>query len=163
LSTHGNNHPIKGAFFAIELKHQCYFYANFVEYFFVGFETMINVLAAAAIGITAGVCSGLFGIGGGVIIVPLLVFLLGFAQKSATGTSLIALLLPVGILGVREYYRAGAINSANIKIGLMISVGMFFGALIGAKISLSLDAKTLSRAFAIFLVLVAARLWMKAA
>jgi uncharacterized protein len=123
----------------------------------------MNVLAAAAIGLIAGVCSGMFGIGGGIVIVPLLVFLLGLAQKTATGTSLIALLLPVGILGVREYYRAGAITSESIKLGLMISVGMFFGALLGAKISLSLDAKTLSRAFAIFLVVVAARLWMKAA
>ncbi len=124
---------------------------------------MMTVLAAAAIGIIAGVCSGMFGIGGGIVIVPLLIFLLGFTLKTATATSLIAMLLPVGILGVREYYRAGVITSGNIKIGLIISLGMFFGALIGAKISLALDAKTLSRAFAVFLVLVAARLWMKAA
>lgn len=119
------------------------------------------MLMAVAIGSIAGVCSGLFGIGGGVIIVPMLIFFLGYGQHMATGTSLVALLLPVGILGVHQYYKSGAITATNIKFGLLISIGMFAGALIGAKISLSLDSKTLARAFAVFLVIIAGRLWVK--
>jgi uncharacterized membrane protein YfcA len=122
---------------------------------------MLNLFVAIGCGAIAGVCSGLFGIGGGVIIVPMLIFFVGYSQRAATGTSLVALLLPVGILGVWEYYRSGAISSEHIKFGLLISIGMFFGALLGAKISLSLDSKTLARAFAVFLVVIAARLWLK--
>lgn len=121
----------------------------------------MNLLFALIIGLTAGVASGLFGIGGGIIIVPLLVFLLNYTQQAASGTSLVALLLPVGILGVYQYYRAGVISNENIKFGLLVAVGMFIGAFFGAKISLALDQKTLSRAFAVFLVLVAIRLWTK--
>ncbi len=107
------------------------------------------------IGLTAGVLSGLFGIGGGVVVVPALVVLLGYGQKTATGTSLLALLLPVGALAVVTYARAGHVN---VRAGLLISAGIFAGALLGATVALGRAEVTLRRGFALVLVLLAVRL-----
>src|SRR5688572_2090931 len=79
---------------------------------------MANLLLIV-IGIGAGILAGFFGVGGGIIIIPALIFGLGYTQHMASGTSLVALLLPVGLLGVLEYYRAGKIGPENIKAGLI--------------------------------------------
>ena len=118
---------------------------------------MTVILTFLAIGVAAGVLSGLFGIGGGIVIVPMLILFARFAPAMATGTSLGALLLPVGALGAWQYYQRGSIN---IKASLLIGLGLFFGAYAGARLGLSLDPVMLKRAFAIFLVVVAIRLWM---
>ena len=109
-----------------------------------------------AIGIFAGILSGVFGIGGGVVIVPSLIILAGLAPVVATGTSLGALLLPVGALGAWEYYRRGHLN---MVASLWIALGLFFGAWLGARLAQHLTPTQLRRAFAIFLVLVAGRMW----
>src|SRR5690349_16911999 len=70
----------------------------------------MTILLAILIGLVGGVCGGLFGIGGGVIVVPALVFLMGYSQHKAQGTSLVALLAPVGILGVINYYKANNVD-----------------------------------------------------
>jgi len=111
------------------------------------------------IGLMAGVLSGMFGIGGGIVIVPALVFVASMAQKTATGTSLGALLLPVGALGAWQYYKAGTLDT---RAALLIAPGLLVGALIGAKIALQLPTRDLQRAFAVFLVLVAGRMWIAA-
>jgi uncharacterized protein len=111
------------------------------------------------IGLGAGVLSGLFGIGGGIVIVPALVFFAGMMQKTATGTSLAALLLPVGALGAWQYYKAG---SLDMRAALLLAPGLLFGALIGAKVALEVPSRELQRAFAVFLVLVAGRMWIAA-
>lgn len=113
------------------------------------------------IGLVAGVASGLFGIGGGVIIVPLLLYIYKFKQHSATATSLIALVLPVGAFGIWQYYKMGHIQNENIKVGLLIALGMFLGAFYGAKIAEELRSEYLTKAFAVFLVIIAIRLWFK--
>ena len=113
-----------------------------------------------AVGVCAGILAGLFGVGGGLIIVPALIFFASYSQVTATGTSLVALLLPIGLAGVYAFYEAGKINSANIKAGLLISLGMFVGSYVGAKIALSLPDYMLKRAFCVFLVVVAARMWL---
>jgi uncharacterized membrane protein YfcA len=105
------------------------------------------------------VLSGLFGIGGGVVIVAGLVALAGFPIHKATGTSLAALLLPVGILGALEYYRQG---NVDIRAATIIAIGLAVGAGFGARAAQHLSGATLQRAFAIFLLLIAARMWMKA-
>jgi hypothetical protein len=87
------------------------------------------------IGLGAGVLSGLFGIGGGVVIVPALIFIAKMQPQTATGTSLTALLLPVGAVGAWEYYRTG---NLNLAAGLWIAAGLFVGAGIGARFSLQL-------------------------
>jgi uncharacterized protein len=108
------------------------------------------------IGLVAGVLSGLFGIGGGVVIVPALIFIARMQPQAATGTSLAALLLPVGALGAWEYYRTG---NLNFGAGLVVALGLFIGAGVGAKVSLQLSPATLRRAFAVFLALIAVRMW----
>lgn len=116
---------------------------------------MIYTLA----GIAAGILAGMFGIGGGVIIVPSLLFIAKMEPHRAIGTSLAALLLPVGALGAWEYYRRGAVD---VRAGALLAVGVFVGALIGAKLGLQLPGRSLQRAFAIFLFLVSLELWRSA-
>ena len=111
------------------------------------------------IGLAAGVLAGLFGIGGGIVIGPALILLAGFAPKLATGTSLGALLLPVGALGAWEYYRRG---NLNVEASLWIALGLLAGAWVGARVAHSLTGPQLQRAFAVFLALMAVRVWIKA-
>jgi uncharacterized membrane protein YfcA len=109
------------------------------------------------IGLGAGVLAGVFGIGGGILIVPALVFFGKMSQRTAIGTSLGALLLPVGALGVYAYWRDG---NVDVKAALWVALGMFFGAYGGAVLAQSVSESSLKRAFAVLLVLVAGRLWM---
>ena len=111
------------------------------------------------IGLAAGVLSGLFGIGGGVLIVPALMFLAKMAPQTATGTSLGALLLPVGALGAWQYWRAGHFE---VRASLLVALGLFIGAWFGAKLALSISPLALKRAFAVFLVVMAIRIWTAA-
>ena len=111
------------------------------------------------IGLLAGVLSGLFGIGGGIVIVPALVLLAKFQPANATGTSLAALLLPVGALGVLNFYRRGDVN---FTAAFIIAAGLFVGAYFGAMANERLSATQLQRSFAVFLVIVAIRMWWKA-
>jgi hypothetical protein len=109
------------------------------------------------IGLAAGVLAGMFGIGGGLVIVPALVFFAKMPQKTAVGTSLAALLLPVGALGVYEYWRGG---NLNIGAALWVALGIFIGAYGGAVIAQNVSDSLLKRAFAVLLLIVAGRLWM---
>lgn len=113
-------------------------------------------LLLLGIGIAAGVLSGLFGIGGGVVIVPALILIAGMSAHGATGTSLGALLLPVGALGAWQYYKAGALD---IRASLLIALGLTAGAWAGALLSQHLSELALKRAFSLFLLVVAARIW----
>lgn len=109
----------------------------------------------AAIGLVAGVVSGLFGVGGAIVIIPGLVLAAKLSQHAANGTSLAALLLPVGLLGAAEYYRRGEVN---IPYALLIAGGLFVGALFGAKLAGSVSDLALKRAFGGFLLLISVRL-----
>ncbi len=121
----------------------------------------VQLIGLLVVGVSAGLLSGLFGVGGGIIIVPALALLFGMTQQSAIATSLMALLLPVGFLGVLEYYRAGKISAENIWIGLVIAAGLFVGAYFGAKIATHLSSEMLRKAFAVFMGIVALHLWFK--
>jgi hypothetical protein len=112
-----------------------------------------------AIGLAAGVLSGLFGIGGGILIVPALIFFAKFPAKVALGTSLGALLLPVGLLGALTYYKTG---NLDIRASLLIALGLFFGAWGGARLAQVLPSASLQRMFAVFIALMAVRLWIEA-
>jgi uncharacterized protein len=96
------------------------------------------------IGLAAGAFSGLVGIGGGVIVVPLLVMLFGFSQQLAQGTTLALFVLPIGILGALEYYRHGYVD---VKVTGLIATGFFLGSLLGAKLALILPTEVLKRIF----------------
>src|SRR2546427_8815596 len=109
----------------------------------------------ALIGWVAGVVSGLFGVGGAIVIVPALVLLVKLPQHVASGTSLASLLLPVGLLGALEYYRRGQVNVAYAAI---IAAGLFVGALVGAQLAGGVSDMVLRRAFGVFLLIVAGKL-----
>jgi hypothetical protein len=107
-----------------------------------------------AVGLGAGVASGLFGIGGGLVIVPVLVGLLRYEQKRAVGTSLAALLPPVGLGAVLSYYDAGKVE---LNVVVFIAAGLVIGAFAGAKIALGLPSATIKRLYGVFLLLVSLR------
>jgi uncharacterized membrane protein YfcA len=104
------------------------------------------------LGLGAGILSGMFGIGGGLVIVPFLILVFGFDPKTAVGTSLFALLLPTGLLGVAEYWRRGELRLAP---GLLLALGLFCGAYFGARLTGSISAAAMKRAYAVFLIVVA--------
>ncbi|OIQ75767.1 hypothetical protein GALL_425640 [mine drainage metagenome] len=101
------------------------------------------------IGLCAGLLSGLFGIGGGILIVPALVYGLGYSQKLATGTSLAILLPPVGIAAVFEYYKHG---NVDLRAAMIIAIMVMIGSWVGANVSSQLDTRTLKAMFGVFLV-----------
>jgi uncharacterized membrane protein YfcA len=119
---------------------------------------MMEVLAGTIIGLVAGVLGGVFGIGGGILIVPALMLCLGFSQLRAQGTSLVALLAPVGVLALIEYTKRGA---TDFKIGGIVASGFLIGGLFGSKLALTLDESVLRRGFAGFLILVGVWLLVK--
>lgn len=113
--------------------------------------TTQTILILVIIGIAAGILGGLVGVGGGIIIVPSLVYFLSFSQKSAQGTSLGLLLLPVGILGVMQYYKQGQVD---LKVVAILAIGFLAGSYFGSKIALSLPQETVKKIFAIMLLLI---------
>jgi len=115
-------------------------------------ETLIYLLL---IGLAAGFMGGLVGIGGGVIIVPALVMLVGMTQHQAQGTSLTMILFPVGILGVLNYYKQGYVD---FKYAGLLAVGFFVGSYLGSKYSLSLPQLTVKRIFAIIMIVLAIKI-----
>ena len=112
---------------------------------------MPNLFLLLLVGVLAGILSGLFGIGGGLVIVPALTVAFGWAIHRAIGTSLGALLLPVGILGVLEYWKKG---NVDLRASLLIAVGLTAGVLVGAKVALSLPPSTLRKIYGVFLLAV---------
>lgn len=117
------------------------------------------VLTLVLVGLAAGVLAGLFGIGGGVLIVPALVYFAAMPIKTATGTSLGALLLPVGLLGAITYWKAG---NLDVRASVLLAVGLFVGAYFGARLAQAMHPALLQRLFAVFLALVAVRMFVKA-
>lgn len=107
------------------------------------------LLLLMAIGLSAGVLSGVFGIGGGVIVVPALIYLAGFRQHVATGTSLAVLLPPVGLGAALEYYRNG---NVNFRAAIVIAVMMAAGGYVGAFAANRLSGPYLRLAFSLFIV-----------
>lgn len=115
----------------------------------------MSAALVALIGLVAGVLSGLFGIGGGVIIVPLLILVLGIAAHQAVGTSLTALLLPVGLFGALQYWQAGEVNLLHAGL---LAAGLAVGVFIGARLGLSLPGEVVQRAFGVLLLVIGLRM-----
>jgi len=102
--------------------------------------------------------SGLLGIGGGIIIIPALVYLLGYSQQNAQGTSLGLLLLPIGILAVLNYHKAGFVN---IKAAAIMCITFIIGSYITSKIAVELPETIIKKMFAVFLLFYAAKLFLE--
>lgn len=110
------------------------------------------ILIVLIIGLAAGMLSGMVGIGGGLIIVPALVYFLGFSQHTAQGTSLALILLPVGILAVMQYYKQGHVD---VKVVGILAIGFIIGSVFGSKLALSISQTTVKNIFAFVMILIA--------
>ncbi len=115
------------------------------------------VIILIVIGLVAGTFSGLIGIGGAIIIIPSLVFLLGMDQYSAQGTSLATMLLPIGLLAALNYYKAGELN---IKYAMIIAGAFIVGGYLGSKVALQIPEAVLRKVFAGILVLIAVKMFL---
>lgn len=119
--------------------------------------TITTIILLAAIGLFAGVFSGMIGLGGGLVIIPALIFLLNLDQHTAQGTSLAIMLPPIGLMAAINYYKAGALN---IKFAAIIAAAFFIGGWFGSKLALSLPEEVLRKVFAFSLLVIAIRMIM---
>lgn len=113
------------------------------------------LLILLGIGIISGVMAGMLGIGGAIVMIPALVFFIGFSQQTAQGTSLAVMLPPIGIIAAYNYYKAGEVN---IKFALILAAAFLFGSYFGSKLALNLPQEALKKIFGILLLLVAAKM-----
>jgi uncharacterized membrane protein YfcA len=120
--------------------------------------TIQIILSLILIGILAGLLSGLVGVGGGIIMVPLLVIFFSFNQHEAQGTSLAVLAVPVTAVAVFNYYKEGQIN---LKYAAIIAVFFVIGSIVGSKFALTLDQKVLKKIFAVVLVVIAGKMLLE--
>lgn len=114
-----------------------------------------TILVLILVGLASGFLGGMVGIGGGIIIVPALIYFLGFTQHQAQGTSLALLMLPVGILGVMQYYKQGHVD---FSVVLILAAGFVIGSFFGSKLSLYLSQETVKKVFAVLLLVMAVKM-----
>ena len=116
---------------------------------------MTSTILVILIGIFAGILSGMFGIGGGIIIVPALVYLCGFSQLKAQGTSLAILLPPVGIFAFIEYYKKGQVN---LQAGVLIVIFLVIGSVFGSKLAQNLPVEVMKKSFGILMLVISVKM-----
>ncbi len=113
------------------------------------------ILILLVIGIITGVMAGMLGIGGGLVVIPALVMVMGMSQQAAQGTSLAMMLPPIGILAAYNYYKAGHVD---IKIALVLAITFIAGSYFGSKLAIRLPQELMKKIFGIFLLLVAIKM-----
>ena len=116
------------------------------------FNTIILLII---IGFVTGILGGMVGVGGGIILVPALVFILGFSQMKAQGTSLALIMFPVGLLAVIQYYKEGHVD---FKIVALLALGFIIGSFLGSKLSLSMPQQTVKKIFALLMLVIACKM-----
>lgn len=119
---------------------------------------LLNTISWLSVGLVAGGLSGMFGIGGGLIIVPLLIVFFKMSQLQAQGTSLMVLLPPVGLLAAMQYYKNGHVQ---VQAAIWIAVGLFLGAFFGAKFATSANPLLIKKMYGVFLMLVGLMMVLK--
>lgn len=117
-----------------------------------------TILILLAIGLSAGIFGGMVGLGGGVIMIPAMVYFLGLSMQSAQGTSLAVMLPPVGLMAVMNYYKAGQLN---FKYAAVIAIAFFVGGYFGSKIALNVEPDKMKKIFAVALMLIAVNMFFK--
>jgi len=118
--------------------------------------SVTEIIILAITGIAAGFLSGLLGIGGGIIVVPVLVFFLGLTQHQAQGTSLFFMVFPVGLFAVMNYYKAGHVN---IRYGLILVAAFIIGSILGSVTSIGIPDHVLRRIFGLIFFIVGAKMF----
>ncbi|MCC2591271.1 sulfite exporter TauE/SafE family protein [Chryseobacterium sp. MFBS3-17] len=116
------------------------------------------IIGLVILGLIAGYLSGLVGIGGGIVMVPVLVLLFGFTQYKAQGTTLALLMVPVGFFGVMNYYKTG---NVDVKTALLLCCGFMLGSYLGSKTAISLSQETLRKVFAVLMFVVAVKMFFQ--
>lgn len=117
--------------------------------------SITHLIILIVIGIVSGILAGVFGIGGAIIVIPSLVFILGLSQHDAQGTSLAFMLPPVGILATWNYWKAGHVDW---KIALVLSLTFVVGAYFGSKLSINIPDRLLRRMFGVLMIVMAVKL-----
>jgi uncharacterized membrane protein YfcA len=117
--------------------------------------TTTTVLILLAIGLFSGMLGGMVGIGGGIIIVPALIYFLGFPQLNAQGTSLALIMFPVGVLGVVNYYKQDHIN---FNIVFILAIGFVVGSFLGSKFAMNIPQAFLKKSFAMLMIVIAMKM-----
>ncbi|MEK7384476.1 MAG: sulfite exporter TauE/SafE family protein [Elusimicrobiota bacterium] len=115
----------------------------------------MNALSFVLLGLVVGVLSGMVGVGGGIILIPALVYFYGFSQLLAQGTSTAMLLPPIGILAAYTYYKHGYVD---VRATILICAGFVLGGLFGAKLAVVLPKEVLRRGFGVLLLFISARM-----
>lgn len=116
------------------------------------------ILILVIIGLLAGFFSGMFGVGGGVIMVPLMIFVLGYTQHQAQGMSLAVLAVPVTFLAAYTYHKSGE-SPIDFRYALVIAVCFIVGSYLGTKIAISINEVLLKKVFSVLLVLIAIKMF----
>ena len=119
--------------------------------------TISTIITLIIIGLLAGILSGLVGVGGGIIMVPLFIFFLGLSQHNAQGLSLAVMLPPVTFLAVYNYHKAGG-GSIDWRVAIIVAVLFIIGGFIGSKIALQIDQRFLKKIFGFVMLIVAIKL-----
>ncbi len=117
--------------------------------------TTTTVLILLAIGLFSGMLGGLVGIGGGVVLVPALIYILGFSQLNAQGTSLALIMFPVGVLGVINYYKQGHID---FNIVFILAIGFVVGSFLGSKFAMNIPQTLVKKSFAMLMIVIAMKM-----
>lgn len=115
----------------------------------------MNFITYIFLGLGAGILAGMFGIGGGVVLIPALVYFFGLSQHQAQGTTLAILVPPIGLLAALRYYYSG---NVKLNMAIFICMGFFIGGLVGAHLIQGLPAGILRRLFGVFLAVIAAKM-----
>lgn len=116
---------------------------------------MNTLILLILIGLMAGILGGFIGVGGGIIVVPAMIYFMGMGQHTAQGTSLAMMLPPIGLLAVWNYHKEGAVD---MKAAMILAIGFIIGGYLGSKLSLRLDETKVKFVFGLFMVLVAIRM-----
>ena len=117
--------------------------------------SIFTVIVLILLGLLAGILSGFVGVGGGILMIPLLIIFLGFTQHQAQGTALFAMLPPIGILAAMNYYKEGFVKW---EYAAVIALAFVVGGYFGSKLSISLPAQTVRRVFGVIMLIGAIKL-----
>ncbi len=117
--------------------------------------SLYQLILLIIIGLLSGMLAGVFGVGGAILVIPALIFIMGLSQHQAQGTSLAFMIPPIGILAAWNYWKAGYVNW---KFALVLSLTFILGAYLGSQLSLQISDKVLRKIFGIFLLFVAVKM-----